>query len=165
MRSIVSSGSMFKLTIPPPPNEGEPTARLPFNRTRVLEAPAPRKLTYAFDWAELPEDSRNEPKEFKAESLSASATLIAPLAIRSAPVIVTTGRDWVFSVRWIREPVTTTSSTSSMASSSAQTSPGPAKAVASPTEDIAAASGFKVKFFNFLSTKISKVAGALSRPQ
>jgi hypothetical protein len=62
----------------------------------------------------------------------------------------------------MREPVTSTSSTISSAfSSSAQATGAPASAVARPIEPMAAASGFTVKFFNLLSTKISKFAGAL----
>ena len=51
--------------MPPPPSEGEPTARRPLRRTNVL--PAPLKLMYAFDCAELPEDSLKDPSEFKVE--------------------------------------------------------------------------------------------------
>ena len=80
-------------------------------------------------------------------------------------MIEITGREVVFSVRLMREPVTSTSSTISSAfSSSAQAIGTAVNAVARPIDPMAAASGFTVKFFNRLSTKFHRFAKNLRQP-
>ena len=102
----------FKFTDPPPPREGDPTILLPLIRIAVLAAPAPLRLNVAFDCAELPDDSLKEPREFKVEDLSASATDTSPVNFMSSAVIVSTVCDSLPVTLLIREPVTTISSTS-----------------------------------------------------
>ena len=56
---------MFRLTVPPPPSEGEPATRRPLIMTNVRPAPTPRRSMVALDCALLPDDSRKEPSEFR----------------------------------------------------------------------------------------------------
>ena len=90
IRSTKDIGIKLRLTEPPPPRDGEPTVRRPLIRTAVRAAPAPRKLNVAFDCAELPDDSRNEPSELSVDERSASATETSPVSFMSAAVIETT---------------------------------------------------------------------------
>ena len=78
MRSTAEKGIMFRLTVPPPPKEGEPATRRPLIITRVRPAPTPRRSIVALDCALLPDDSRKEPSEFRFELRSASATEMSP---------------------------------------------------------------------------------------